>query len=275
LYSRQCSAIDAFGCRPRGGLSAKTGIDYLLKIGCGSSSYMHCGAMPMRQTETLARIQLFKTLDAAAIRRLDTQCVWQRFVAKECIVDYQDSGSHVFFVIQGHVRVLIRSRIGRESILREIREGEFFGELAAIDGLPRSASIVAIADSVVARMPPTIFRDSVHKYPDVCDQLLTLLASQLRMLANRVNEYGTLDVRARIYSELLRLARAARNGETSAVISPPPTHAELAARVSSHREAITRELNRMERAGLLQRRRGAMVIVDTARLAKLVEEAVC
>ena len=128
--------------------------------------------------------------------------------------------------------------------------------LSAIDGLPRSASIVAIVNSIVARMPPAAFRATVHAYPDVCDQLLALLASQIRMLANRVSEYDALDVRARIHSELLRLARPARDGEGSAVISPVPTHSELAARVSSRREAVTRELNNMERAGLLQRRRG-------------------
>jgi CRP-like cAMP-binding protein len=185
------------------------------------------------------------------------------------VLDYKDGGADLYFVSRGHVRVLIRRRAGKESILRDIRDGEYFGELAAIDGRPRSAAIIAVTDSIIARMPPAIFRDIVHAYPDVCDQLLVLLASQIRMLANRVTEYGTFDVRTRIYAELLRLARTGQNGE--AVISPPPTHAELAARVSSHREAITRELNSLARAGLLDRRRGALVLLDPARLASLVE----
>jgi CRP/FNR family transcriptional regulator, cyclic AMP receptor protein len=226
-----------------------------------------------RNSETLARIALFRSLDGEAIRRLDSQCAWRRAATAESILDYKESGAHVYFVVQGHVRVLIRTPAGKESILRDIHDGEYFGELAAIDGLPRSASIVAITNSIIARMPPTVFRQAVHDCPDVCDQLLALLASQIRMLANRVSEYGALDVRARIHAELLRLARPARNGESSAVISPVPTHSELAARVSSRREAVTRELNSMERAGLLERRRGALVIVDTEHLARLVEEA--
>jgi CRP-like cAMP-binding protein len=120
-------------------------------------------------------------------------------------------------------------------------------------------------------MPASVFRQVVHEHPDVCDRLLVLLASQIRMLANRVNEFATLDVRARIRAELLRLSRPSHGASRHAVISPPPTHAELAARVGSRREAVTRELNSLERAGLLERRRGALVLLDPMRLATLIE----
>jgi CRP/FNR family transcriptional regulator, cyclic AMP receptor protein len=225
-------------------------------------------------SQTLARISLFKSLSAEAIRRLDTQCVWRRAKTKDYILGYKDGGSDLYFVVQGHVRVLIQAISGKESILRDIRDGEYFGELAAIDGLPRSAAIVAVTDSIIAKMPSSIFREAVHNHPSVCDQLLVLLAGQIRMLSNRVNEYGTLDVRRRIYAELLRLSRPTRSGEGSEVIiSPPPTHVELAARVSSHREAVTRELKKLEITGFLRRRRGAIVIVKPAQLAKLIEDA--
>jgi CRP/FNR family transcriptional regulator, cyclic AMP receptor protein len=221
---------------------------------------------------TLAGIPLFKSLVGEAIRRLDTQCIWRRAKAKEFVLEYQDGGTDLYFVTQGHLRVLIQTSSGKDSILRDIRDGEFFGELAAIDSQPRSAAIVATTDSVIAKMPATVFRQTVHSHGDVCDQLLTLLASQVRMLANRVDEYSRFDVRRRLYAELLRLSRPARKGDTHAVISPPPMHAELAARISSRREAVTRELNSLETAGLIERRRGAIVIVDPKRLAKLLEE---
>jgi CRP/FNR family transcriptional regulator, cyclic AMP receptor protein len=227
----------------------------------------------IRKTETLARVPLFRSLPDAAIKRLDTQCVWRRAKAKEWVLDYKDQSADLYFVVQGHVRVMIQAPSGKDSILRDIRDGSFFGELAAIDGLPRSAAILAVTDAIVAKMPPPVFRDIVHRHPDVCDQLLTLLASQVRMLANRVNELGTLDVRTRIHAELLRLARSAPDGARQALISPPPTHAELAARVNCRREAVTRELNRLARSGLLQKRRGALVLVDPKRLEKLIESA--
>lgn len=227
----------------------------------------------VRKIETLGRVPLFHKISQSEITELDTRCVWRRASAGETLLDYNDGGSDLYFVASGKVRVTIQSISGKESILREIGDGEFFGELAAIDGLPRSASIVAITDSTVAKMPPGVFREIVHRRPEVCDAVLKLLASQVRMLANRVNEFSALDVRARIHAELLRLAKPERPDSERAVISPPPTHAELAARVSCHREAVTRELNALARAGAIERRKGAFVLTDRIRLIESVERA--
>jgi CRP/FNR family transcriptional regulator, cyclic AMP receptor protein len=87
-------------------------------------------------------------------------------------------------------------------------------------------------DVTIACMSAAAFRDLVHAHPDVCDQLLALLASQIRMLANRVNEFSTLDVRHRIYAELLRLSRPEPGNKSCAIISPPPVRAEIAGRVT-------------------------------------------
>jgi CRP/FNR family transcriptional regulator, cyclic AMP receptor protein len=226
-----------------------------------------------RKTDTLARIALFRSLDAAKIALLDTQCSWRRATRNQWIVDYQDTSNDVFFVVSGTVRVKLQSVSGREVLLREINAGEFFGELAAIDNQPRSAGIVAVTDVTVARMPASDFRAAVHAHPDVCDQLLSLLAGQIRTLANRVNEFTVLDARHRIYAELLRLSRPETGKPKQAVVSPPPVHAEIAARVSIRREAVARELKALERAGLIERRRGALVLTDTGRLRQLIEQA--
>jgi CRP-like cAMP-binding protein len=127
---------------------------------------------------------------------------------------------------------------------------------------------------VLARMPATVFRTLVHAHSDVCDQLLALLAGQIRMLANRVNEFSTLDVRHRIHAELLRLSRPERGNPARAIISPPPLQAEIAARVSARRESVTRELKALERDRIIERRRGALVLVDVDRLKRLINEAV-
>ena len=226
----------------------------------------------MTQTaETLARIPLFRSLDEDAVRRFDAGCTWRRAGAKEWMFDYGSEGTDLFFVLHGHVRVVLTAA-GREVILGDIRDGEFFGELAAIDQQPRSAGILAITDTLAARMPAGVFRRVVHEHPDACDQLLQTLVAQVRTLSNRINEQSNLGVRQRLYAELLRLARAPGNGDGRPVVSPPPTHAELAARVSSHREAITRELNALARGKLIERRRGAIVLLDAGRLRGMVSE---
>jgi CRP/FNR family cyclic AMP-dependent transcriptional regulator len=226
-----------------------------------------------RQTETLAKIPLFRSLSADSIEKLDTRCSWRRVPGGQWLIDYQDASRNVFFVVSGAVRVVIQSA-GREVLLRQINAGEFFGELSAIDNVPRSSGIVAVIEVTIASMSAAVFRDLVHAHPDVCDQLLALLSGQIRMLANRVNEFTTLDVRHRIYAELLRLSRPEPGNKSCAIISPPPVHSEIAARVSTRREAVARELKALERGRLIERRRGAIVLTDVERLRRLVNEAI-
>lgn len=225
-----------------------------------------------RRLETLGRVPLYATVPPDEIARLDTRCIWRRHDAGQWILDYDEDGTDVFFITAGHVRVLIRAIGGQDVILRDIADGGFFGELAALDGEPRSAGILAVTAVTVARMPAGVFRETIHRWPDVADAVLGLLAGQVRRLSRRVNEYGTLNARHRIYAELLRLARPAPDGR-GAVISPPPTHAEIGARVAARREAVNRELRALEKDGLLEKRRGALVLTDTDRLVALIQEA--
>src|SRR5215813_1157689 len=199
------------------------------------------------RAETLGSIPLFRKVPPAAIARLDRQCAWKRASAGEWLLDYQDASDGVYFVVAGAVRVIIQSG-GREVLLREIKAGEFFGELAAIDHQPRSSGIMAVLDVTIGRMPASVFRSAVH-------------------------EFATLDVPHRIAAELLRLSRPDPKEPGRAIVSPPPIHAEIAARVSTRREAVARQLNTLERAGLIERRRGAIVLTDVDSLRRQVDEA--
>jgi CRP-like cAMP-binding protein len=225
------------------------------------------------RAETLAKVDLFRSLDAAAIRQLNRRCSWRRAPRNAWIIGYQEASNDVFFVVSGTVRVRIQSVSGREVLLREIGAGGFFGELAAIDNQPRSSGIMAVTDVTIARMPASVFRGVLHKYPDACDQLLVLLAGQIRMLSNRVSEHSTLNVRHRIYAELLRLSRPEPGRPERGLISPPTAHGEIAGRIGTRRESVARELKALERAGLVERRRGAIVLTDTGRLRGLLDEA--
>lgn len=219
--------------------------------------------------ETLARMPLFASLGADDVRALDARCTWRRVSAGEWVIDYQSEGTDVFFVQRGRARVVIVSA-GREIILRDIHEGEYFGEYSAIDGKPRSAAIRALADTVVARMSAATFWEAIHRYADVREKVLKTLVAGLRALNDRTNERANLDVRQRLCAELLRSSRAAADGRI--VVSPPPPHAELAARIGTHREAVTKTLGALSRAGAIARTRGAIVLTDAERLRAIVAE---
>jgi CRP-like cAMP-binding protein len=219
------------------------------------------------ETRSLARIPLFASLDVEELRALDARCLWRKVAAGEWVIDYQAEGVDVFFVFSGLVRVVIITA-GREMILRDIRPGEYFGQYSAIDGKPRSAAIVAVTDSVVARMSATLFWEVIHRHASVREGVLKALVADARALNQRANEQANFDVRHRLCAELLRLSRS--TGEGRVVVSPPPTHAELAARISTHREAVTKTLSALEKEGLIERGHAAIVLTDPGGLRRVI-----
>jgi CRP/FNR family transcriptional regulator, cyclic AMP receptor protein len=223
-----------------------------------------------REVETLARMTLFSSLDREEIRALDTRCVWRRFNEGQWVIDDHSDGTDVFFVLHGHARVVIGTS-GKEIILKDISDGGYFGELSAIDGRPRSAGILAVTDCLVARMSAAVFRETIHRYPKVCDTVLATFVSAIRALNDRTNEQANFAVHERLCAELLRLSRATSDGRI--IVSPPPTHAELAARITTQREAVTKLLGSFERQGAIARTRGAIVLTDYERLRRIVADA--
>lgn len=226
-----------------------------------------------RHSETLARCPVLAGLGERDIDRLNTQCVWRRYDAGAEILSHQDDTTDVYFVAAGTVRVVIASVQGKDTVFRDIEAGDYFGEMSAVDGKGRSASVVARTNATVAKMPAAVFRELAMRHPAVCYGILERAVRQIRYLTERVNEFRILDVRHRIFVELLRLSRAPAGGDGEAVISPPPTHQEIADRVSTRREAVARELKQLERDGHLRRLRGVLVIPDPSLLAEMVEKA--
>ena len=122
-------------------------------------------------------------------------------------------------------------------------------------------------------MTASAFQRLLAKEPTVAQALLPQLVTKIRALTTRVYEFSTLAVNNRIQAELLRLANLAPRQGKSARIVPAPTHVEIASRISSHREAVTRELNRLSRIGVIERQGSALIVKDVDRLAKMVHEA--
>jgi CRP/FNR family cyclic AMP-dependent transcriptional regulator len=224
-----------------------------------------------RLARALSKIAPFTGLDDESLMAVAGSCRFERYEAKRQVIAYQDDSADVFFVVTGTVRVVIHSLSGKEISYRDLEDGEMFGELAAIDGEQRSASVVAVAETLLVAMPEAAFQEAIRNHPLVADAVLQRLARLVRLYSQRLYEMRTLDVQSRIRAELIRLAEDSLGDDNTATISPLPTSADIAARVNTRREAVSRELASLTRRGLIKRQQKSLLIRDFAGLNQLVE----
>ncbi len=198
--------------------------------------------------------------------RLAESCTTRTYEKNAQILGDQDSTTDVFFILAGSVRTNSVSPKGREVIYSEIKAGNIFGEFSAIDGRPRSSAVSALTDCTVARMPAKAFFEFLRGNGIVATKLVELLVTKIRSMSERVFEVSALSVSERLRRELLRLAATGERQGKTIVIKPAPTHYDIAARIGSHREAVTREFNRLEAEKVLDVSRRQITILDLARL---------
>jgi CRP/FNR family transcriptional regulator, cyclic AMP receptor protein len=230
----------------------------------------------LRPNATLSTIEIFRELPAAAVQELSKRCRWHRYEAHQTVIRCHDSGREVFFLVRGRACAIYQAASGREVRFSELSAGEIFGEFAAIDGEPRSADVVTLSEALIASMAAEAFWAALRQHEAVATATLCRLTRIARMMLQRVVEFSTLSVRDRIHAELLRLGRvsAPGPGRCTAIIAPAPTHAAIASRISTHREAVARELSELARAGLVAKRNGALIIHDVVALAEKVRGVV-
>jgi CRP/FNR family cyclic AMP-dependent transcriptional regulator len=212
-------------------------------------------------------ISLFEHLSDPELARVESLCSIRSFAKHEEIYGERETTTDIFFILAGAVRVTSFTESGREVIFSQVAAGGIFGEFSAIDRLPRSATIVALTDCKLARMSASAFFDLLRENNSVCVNVVELLVGKIRAMSERVFEVSALAVRERLRRELLRLATTSgKQDGQSITISPAPTHYEIAARIGSHREAVTREFNRFELEGVLEISRRSIRILDMKRL---------
>jgi CRP-like cAMP-binding protein len=223
--------------------------------------------------KSLQSVFILRNVTESARLKLERQCTWRNISEKNSIIDYQDSTNDVYFLITGRARVIIYSASGKAVAFRDLGPGDVFGEFAAIDGLLRSASVEAIDSCFLAIIRAADFRDVLTREPGITVAMLEHAIAQIRSLTERIYEFSTLAVNNRIQAELLRLAQQGQIQAGVTKLTPAPTHLEIASRISTHREGVSRELSRLARLGLIERQGPALVIKDMKRLARMVHEA--
>ncbi len=153
---------------------------------------------------------------------------WRNVKVGKQILDRASDNRGVFLVVEGLVRIVNFSRSGREVTYAAVKSGGFFGELAAIDGEPRSATVVAIHKSVVAMLSPSLFQELPSKHPNMIMTVVRRLAKIVRTCDDRIMDLSTLGAVQSVYLELLCMSKPDATGAGFWVIYPMPPHKESA-----------------------------------------------
>jgi CRP-like cAMP-binding protein len=220
----------------------------------------------------LRSIKLLEGLPDERLAALARECAWRRYAADQRIIARDAPDRDVYLLVAGRVRVTTYSSAGKQVTFSDEAAGEIFGDMAAIDGEPRSADVIALDEVLIASMSPAAFRRLLAQEPILAERVMRHLAGLVRRLSERVIDLSTLGVQNRIHAEILRLAREAGISRNTARIDPAPKHADIASQVSTYREQVTRELSALARAGVLGKNAGALVVRDVGKLEKMVAE---
>jgi len=230
------------------------------------------GKMADSEASSLGEIRILEGVDAATLAELEKACTWRRYADHEQIIDRQSDSTDVFFVVEGRVRIVNYSLSGKEITLEDLDAGSHFGELSALDGQPRSASVMSLDNCLIAALAQDRFLSILRENADIAFRVLRALAGIIRNSTDRIMDLSTLAANNRVQADLLRQARSGLIGENQAEIRPIPVHGDIASRVSTTRETVARVLSDLARQNIVERKKNVLLIKDLAQLREMVEE---
>ncbi|MBC7950773.1 MAG: Crp/Fnr family transcriptional regulator [Rhodospirillaceae bacterium] len=213
----------------------------------------------------LSGFSLFTGLSPDDLAAIEARCAWHVFTAGQQVFDKESDTLEVYFVVTGALRILTGNG-EREVALADVVAGNYFGELAAIDGMKRSARVIATMDSRLASLDGLAFIEVLHRHPEIGVRVLERLTRIIRNLDQRVTQLSTTGETQRVFGELVRLAQPDGGRPEGWVIPDMPNHKEIAAWVGTSREVVAQAIGELARDGVVKRRGMGLVIADWPRL---------
>lgn len=195
-----------------------------------------------------------------------------KYQPKEQILRQEELSTDVYFINYGKVRITLYTQRGFRLSFTEIIANQSFGEMAAIDGKPRSANVVAVEETSLTCIPRSKFLELLSTYPEFALYVMHNMSGIIRRLNDRLYELSALDSTHRIYTELIRLAEIGEPVGDQILIANPPSQAEVASRIASHREAVNRVYKLLFKEGILEKHSKQLFIRDVELLIQRVQK---
>jgi len=229
------------------------------------------GVDQARIIQSLRESCLFERADEVALGDIARRLQRRRFRRHEIIFHQGDPGDSLHIVSSGAVKIVLPSLEGEEAIIATLRSGDFFGELALLDGAPRSATAVAVEPSETWTLSRELLRSLLEHDASLRDSLLAGVARELRRITGHVQELHFLDLAGRLASRLARLAREADADANEVRLDWPYTQSDLASMIGGTRQSVNKLLSVLVERGLVVIEKDTLLIPDVDALEREAE----
>jgi len=219
----------------------------------------------------LADVPLFSTLDEREQSELSGRLRRRRYRKGEMVFIRGDRGRDLYLIESGSVKICLTTSDGKELTLALLGPGEFFGELALLDGDPRSSDAVVMEPSQCLLLERDDFLQFLDQHPRLAHRVMEVLSRRLRDNNQLVQDAAFFDIAARLARVILRLAETVGQTDDDAVIIVRRlTQNELAGMVGTTRESVNKWLMEFERQGMIERRNGLIRVLKADALQRRI-----
>ncbi len=202
----------------------------------------------------------FPEFSQSIITFLNNRAVLAEYAPGQQIIETDAVNSEVYFIIKGEANALDYSENGKTVNYANLKAGDFFGELTALDGLPRSATVVATEKCQIAVLPGADFNNLIDNNLTFNRLVLNRLTKVIRLGNERISDIILLGAHQRICIELLRLSRA--NTPDHLVIEHMPTQETFSKTVGTSRETVIRTFKRLTERGIIKKIAGRKIYIN-------------
>lgn len=225
----------------------------------------HLDVSELDSATVLARIPLFEGLQPSDLAELASRANERKFASGSVIFLEGDPGDVAYIILSGCVEITLSDVDGNQLVLHRALPEGYFGEMALLDGQPRSATATAAEDSVLLTISRQALLAFLKSKPEAALLMLRLTSERLRSADQKIKALGFQTVAGRLAQCILDLAEANREGPISI------RHDQLADMVGSRRPTVTTLLNQWQELGYIRTARGRISVVERAGLEELSE----
>ncbi|MEM9542640.1 MAG: Crp/Fnr family transcriptional regulator [Cyanobacteria bacterium P01_E01_bin.42] len=219
--------------------------------------------------ELIEAAPFFQGLPDDALDKLTHHAVIRSHPPNQVILLENDWGGSVYFIVDGWVKIRTYNLDGKEVTLNIIGKGEVFGEMAALEEVPRSTDVITLTTTKISSVPAQDFVALITTEPLAGVRLAQLMATRLRQV-NRRLRLREADSMSRVSDTLLFLAEGQGKEGKQGIEIPNLPHRELSSLSGLARETVTRVLTKLEKKGLIHRDPDILRIPDKQKLEKTI-----